>query len=67
MSPLSITMYDVDICGYTELAPKGLTGEMPLMEYGHPDSSCSRAPISINEFLLVEHGHLGTFCLCGLW
>ena len=36
----------------------GLTSEMPLMEYGHPGTSCSRAPISTSELLLMEHGHL---------
>ena len=45
----------------------GLTSEMPLMEYGHTDSSCSRAPNSTSKLLLMEHGHPGTSCLCGLW
>ena len=38
----------------------GLTSEMPLMEYGHPDSSCSLATISTSELLLLEHSHPGT-------
>ena len=44
----------------------GLTSEMPLMRYGHPDSSCSRAQICTSE-LLMEIGHPGTSCLCGLY
>ena len=30
-----------------------------------PDSSCSRAPISTSELLLMERGHPGTSCLRG--
>ena len=45
----------------------GVTSEIALVDYRHPDSSCCRAQPSTSELLLMEHGHTGISCLCGLF